>query len=51
MLAAIEAGGGVDGACEASGLEAAEVRAILARMEDSGRVRRDVLGAYVRASP
>ncbi len=51
VLAAVEAGGGVDGACEASGLEAAEVRAILARMEDSGRLRRDVLGAYARSSP
>lgn len=51
VLAAVEAGGGVDGACEATGLGAAEVRAMLARMEDSGRIRRDVLGAYVRSSP
>ena len=46
----IEAGAGVDGACEASGLPVAEVRAMLARMEESGRLRRDVLGAYVRRS-
>jgi len=51
VLAAVEAGGGVDGACEASGLGAAEVRAILARLEDSGRLRRDVLGGYARSSP
>ena len=50
VLAAIEAGAGVDGACEASGLPVAEVRAMLARMEESGRLRRDVLGAYVRRS-
>ena len=50
VLREIEAGGGVDGACRASGLSAAEVRALLAQMEDSGRLRRDVLGAYVRES-
>jgi DNA processing protein len=48
VLAAIESGAGIDGACEASGLPVAEVRALLARMEDSGRLCRDVLGSYVR---
>ena len=50
VLAAIEAGGGVDAASEASGLSVAAVRAALARMEDSGRVARDGLGGYVRRS-
>jgi DNA processing protein len=48
VLAAMESGAGVDGACEASGLPVAEVRALLARMEDSGHLSRDVLGSYVR---
>ena len=48
VLAAIEAGEGVDGASAASGLPANEVRAMLARLEDSGQLRRDVLGIYVR---
>ena len=48
VLAAIESGAGVDGASAASGLPVNEVRAMLAGMEDSGRLRRDVLGDYVR---
>jgi DNA processing protein len=48
VLAAVESGAGVDGACRASGLPVAEVRALLARLEDSGHLRRDVLGTYVR---
>ena len=48
MLAAIESGEGVDGASAASGLPVNEVRAMLAQMEDSGQLRRDVLGVYVR---
>lgn len=50
VLAAIEAGGGVDAACEATGLPAAKVRVLLAQMEDSGRLRRDVLGGFARGS-
>jgi DNA-binding IclR family transcriptional regulator len=38
----------VDGACRRAGLPVSEVRAVLSRLEDAGRVRRDPLGAYVR---
>lgn len=48
VLAALESGEGVDGACRATGLSVSAVRAMLARMEDSGRLERDGLGAYVR---
>jgi DNA processing protein len=48
VLAAIESGEGVDGASAASGLPVNEVRAMLAQMEHSGQLRRDVLGVYVR---
>ncbi len=51
VLAAVEAGTGVDGACRSAGLPANEVRAILSRLEESGNVRRDALGAYTRAAP
>ncbi len=50
VIAAVEAGGGVDGACRASGLSAAEVRALMARLEESGHLRHDVLGSYVRGT-
>ena len=48
VLEAVEAGLGVDGACLRASLPVSEVRAILSRLEDVGRVRRDPLGAYVR---
>lgn len=51
VLDALMSGGGVDAACQATGLGAAEVRALLARMEDSGCLHRDVLGGYARGSP
>jgi DNA processing protein len=51
VLGAIETGTGVDGACRSTGLPANEVRAILSRLEESGKVHRDALGAYTRAAP
>ena len=50
VLAAIESGAGIDGACEASGLPVAEVRATLTRLEEAGRLRRSALGGYARTS-
>lgn len=50
ILDALEAGLGVDGACAGSGLPARETRALLARLEASGRLRRDGLGGYRRAA-
>ncbi|MGI8749270.1 MAG: DNA-processing protein DprA [Thermoleophilaceae bacterium] len=51
VIQAVEAGMGIDGACLSAGLPVNEVRAILSRLEESGKVRRDALGAYTRAAP
>lgn len=51
VMEAVEAGLGVDGACLAVGLPVSEVRRILSRLEDAGKVRRDALGAYTPAAP
>ncbi len=48
ILEAMEAGLGIDAICAAAGLPAREVRVALARLEGSGHLRRDSLGAYVR---
>lgn len=50
VLDALEAGLGIDGVCANSGLPAREARALLARLEASGRLRRDGLGGYRRAA-
>ena len=50
VLDALEAGLGIDGVCASSGLPAREARALLARLEASGRLRRDGLGGYRRAA-
>jgi DNA processing protein len=50
VLEAVEAGTGIDGACRSSGLPVNEVRAILARLESAGEVRRAALGAYTRTA-
>lgn len=50
VLDALEAGLGIDGVCANSGLPAREARALLARLEASGRLRRDGLGVYHRAT-
>ena len=50
VLDALEAGLGIDGVCATSGLPAKEARALLARLEASGRLRRDGLGGYRRAA-
>lgn len=51
VVEALIEGGGIDAACRATGLGAGEVRALLARMEDSGRLQRGVLGEYAKGSP
>ncbi|MBA3510043.1 MAG: DNA-protecting protein DprA [Thermoleophilaceae bacterium] len=51
VIQAVEAGMGIDGACVSAGLPVNEVRAILSRLEEAGKVRRDALGAYTRAAP
>lgn len=48
LLDALEAGGGVETICARVGLTAREVRAGLARLEASGHLSRDALGAYHR---
>jgi DNA processing protein len=50
LLDAIEAGGGIDAICAGVGLPAREVRSGLARLEASGHLRRDGLGAYHRSA-
>ena len=47
-LDALEAGLGIDGVCAHAGLPAREARALLARLEAAGRLRRDGLGGYRR---
>ena len=49
-LDAVEAGLGIDGLCIHSGLPAKEARALLARLESSGHLRRDGLGGYRRTA-
>jgi DNA processing protein len=51
VLDALEAGLGIDGVCANSGLPVREARAMLARLESSGRLRRDALGGYRRTAP
>lgn len=50
LLDAVEAGGGIDAICAGVGLPAREVRSGLARLEASGHLRRDGLGAYHRSA-
>jgi DNA processing protein len=50
VLDALEAGLGIDGVCASSGLPAREARALLARLESTGRLRRDGLGGYRRTA-
>ena len=50
VLDAVEAGLGIDGVCAHSGLPAKEARALLARLEASGHLRRDGLGGYRRSA-
>lgn len=50
LLEAVEAGFGIDGICAHAGLPVREVRAGLSRLEASGHVRRDPLGAYRRTA-
>lgn len=50
VLDALEAGLGIDGVCAHSGLPAREARALLSRLEASGHLRRDGLGAYRRTA-
>lgn len=50
VLDALEAGLGIDGVCAHSGLPAKEARALLARLEASGHLRRDGLGGYRRTA-
>jgi DNA processing protein len=49
-LDAVEAGLGIDALCAHSGLPAREARALLARLESSGHLRRDGLGGYRRSA-
>lgn len=49
-LDALEAGLGIDGVCAHAGLPAREARALLARLESSGHLRRDGLGGYRRTA-
>lgn len=49
LLDAVEAGGEIDAICAAVGLPAREVRSGLARLEASGHLGRDGLGAYHRS--
>ena len=49
-LDAVEAGLGIDGLCAHSGLPAREARALLARLESTGHLRRDGLGGYRRTA-
>ena len=49
-LDAIEAELGIDGLCAHAGLPAREARALLARLESSGHLRRDGLGGYRRTA-
>jgi len=51
VLDALEAGLGIEGVCAHSGLPAREARALLARLEASGLLRRDGLGGYRRSAP
>lgn len=50
VLDALEAGLGIDGVCAQSGLPVREARALLARLESSGHLRRDGLGGYRRTA-
>jgi DNA processing protein len=50
VLDALEAGLGIEGVCAHSGLPAREARALLARLESTGRLRRDGLGGYRRTA-
>ena len=50
-LDAVEAGLGMDGVCAHAGLPAREARALLARLESTGHLRRDGLGGYRRTAP
>ena len=46
ILDAVAAEMDIDGICAAAGLPVREARAVLTRLEATGRVRRDALGAY-----
>jgi DNA processing protein len=50
VLEAVEAGNGVDGIAEATGLAAGAVRGALARLEAGGHVRRVGLASYERSA-
>ena len=49
-LDAVEAGLGIDGVCANASLPAREARALLARLEAGGHLRRDGLGGYRRTA-
>jgi DNA processing protein len=50
VLAAVEAGHGVDGVARAAGIEAPAARAALGRLEADGYITRSGLGSYERGA-